>query len=43
MGPFAALGYEPRQVRKEATVVADASAEVWLVLAASFFLAMESK
>ena len=32
-GPFAMIGYEPRQVRKEATVVADASAKVWLVLA----------
>ena len=33
IGPFATLGCEPRQVRKEATVVADAGAEVWLVLA----------
>lgn len=33
IGPFATIGYEPRQVRKEATVVADSGAEVWLVLA----------
>ncbi len=33
IGPFAMLGCEPRQVRKEATVAADAGAEVWLVLA----------
>jgi len=33
IGPFATIGCEPRQVRKEATVAADAGAEVWLVLA----------
>ena len=33
IGPFAMIRYKPRQVRKEATVVADASAEMWLVLA----------
>jgi hypothetical protein len=33
IGPFATIGREPRQVRKEATVAADAGAEVWLVLA----------
>lgn len=35
VGLFATLCYEPRQVRKEATVVADAGAEVRLALAAS--------
>lgn len=38
IGPFAMLGCEPRQVRKEATVTADACAEVWLVLATMGFL-----
>lgn len=33
IGPFATISREPRQVRKEATVAADAGAEVWLVLA----------
>lgn len=35
IGLFAAICREPRQVRKEATVVADSSAEVRLLLAAS--------
>lgn len=30
LGPFAALNSKPRQVRKEAAVVVDAGAEVWL-------------
>lgn len=38
IGPFATIGYEPRQVRKEATVVANAGAEVWLVLATISFI-----
>ncbi len=38
IGPFAMLGCEPRQVRKEATVTTDACAEVWLVLATMGFL-----
>jgi len=33
IGPFATTGCEPRQVRKEATVAADAGAEVRLMLA----------
>ena len=33
IGRFATISREPRQVRKEATVVADTGAEVWLVLA----------
>lgn len=33
VGPFATISCEPRQVRKEATVAADAGAGVWLVLA----------
>lgn len=37
IGPFATIGREPRQVRKEATVAADAGAEVWLVLATMCF------
>ena len=37
MGPFAAICCKPRQVRKEATVAADSSAEVRLVLVASIF------
>jgi hypothetical protein len=39
IGPFATLGCEPRQVRKEATVAADAGAEVWLVSTAMRFIA----
>jgi hypothetical protein len=35
VGPLALLGCEPRQVWKEAAVIIDASAEVWLVQAAS--------
>lgn len=31
MGPFAARSNEPRQIRKEAAVIVDAGAEVWLV------------
>jgi hypothetical protein len=38
IGPFATIGCEPRQVRKEATVVTDSGAEVWLVLAMMGFL-----
>lgn len=34
-GLFATICYESRQIRKEATVVADAGAEVGLVLVAS--------
>jgi len=34
IGPFATISCEPRQVRKEATVAADAGAEERLVLAA---------
>lgn len=37
IGPFATICYEPRQIRKEATVVADSGAEMWLMLAASCF------
>lgn len=37
IGPFATISCEPRQVRKEATVTTDASAEVGLVLAADGF------
>lgn len=36
-GLFATLCCKPRQVRKEATVVADAGAEVRLVLVASIY------
>ena len=35
IGLFATLCYEPRQVRKEATVIADAGAEVRLMLVVS--------
>jgi hypothetical protein len=31
IGPFAAQSSEPRQIRKEAAVIVDAGAEVWLV------------
>ena len=37
IGPFATIGCEPRQVRKEATVAADVGAEMWLVLATMGF------
>lgn len=36
-GPFATICREPRQVRKEATVVTDSCAEMWLVSTASNF------
>lgn len=31
IGPFATQSNEPRQVRKEAAVIVDAGAEVWLI------------
>ena len=37
IGPFAAICGEPRQIRKEATVAADSSAEMWLIPAASIY------
>ena len=35
VGRFAAICCEPRQVRKEATVITDLGAEVWLILVTS--------
>jgi len=35
VGPRAMIGYEPRQARKGATVVADSCAAVWLARVAS--------
>ena len=35
VGPLAMTGYEPRQARKGATVVADSCAGVWLARAAT--------
>ena len=32
MGPFATIDHEPRQVRKEAAVMVDSGAEVWLLM-----------
>ncbi len=37
-GRFAAIGREPRQVRKEAAVAADSGAEVWLALVTTYLL-----
>lgn len=37
VGPHATIGYELRQARKGATVVADLCAEVWLVREATSF------
>lgn len=37
IGPFATICCEPRQVRKEATVMTDSGAEVRLILAATFY------
>lgn len=36
-GSLAMLASKPRQIRKEAAVVSDAGAEMWLVRAATFF------
>ena len=38
VGPRAMIGYEPRQARKGATVVADSCAVVWLARAATLLL-----
>jgi len=44
VGPLATIHREPRQVRKEATVVVDSCAGVWLAeVISSFFLTFPSQ